>query len=257
MADDIREYQRPRRRLRGIYLLPNLFTLSGLFAGFYAIIAAAKGFYYIAAIAIFIAMIFDGLDGRIARLTHSTTEFGAHLDSMCDMMCFGVGPALVLYFWSLHVLGKAGWLVAFIYVACTALRLARFNMQLNDKHNKNYSQGLTTTMAAGLIASFVWVCSKYDISVTDKSTAVLIAIFAVLVAMLKVSTIRFNNFKNVNLRGRVPFVMIITITMLLLLIAFAPAEMLLLIFVVYVVSGPVMTLLGLFHYHRRKKNMLT
>ena len=242
-----------QRRVRGIYLLPNLFTISGLFSGFYAIIAAMKGMYHIAAIGIFIALIFDGLDGRVARLTHSSSEFGAQLDSLSDMVCFGVAPALVLYFWSLNAIGKAGWLAAFVYTVCTMLRLARFNTQLNNKASKRYSQGLTTTMAAGLIASFVWVCSNYELHATDRLIAVLIAIMTVLVGILKVSTIRYRSFKDFNLREKIPFLAVIAIVMAFVLVAFDPPDLLLLIFLAYVLSGPCMTLWGLIRHRRRRK----
>ena len=244
----------PTRRVRGIYLIPNLFTIAGLFSGFYAIIAAMKGMFHIAAIAIFIALIFDGLDGRVARMTQSTTEFGAQLDSLCDMACFGVAPALVLYFWSLHTLGKAGWLAAFIYVACTALRLARFNTQINNKMSSRYSQGLTTTMAAGLVAAFVWVGSNYHLPAAHESIAITIGILTVLVAVLKVSGVRYRSFKDLNLKEKVPFIAIIVVAMIFVLIAFDPPDVLLVVFGAYVISGPLMTLWGLLTHHKRKKS---
>ncbi len=236
-------------RARGIYLLPNLFTVTALFAGFYAIVIALKGNYETAAIAIFIAMLFDGLDGRVARMTHTTSDFGAQLDSLCDMVCFGVGPALILYNWSLYSLGKPGWLAAFIYAVCTALRLARFNTQLN-KLNPKYSQGITTTAAAGLIASMIWVATKYDI--TGVSIALPVMIITIMVGVLKVSTIRYHSFKSIDLRGRVPFIVIILLVMALVLVSFDPPDILLAVFAGYVISGPVMTLWGL-SQHRRKK----
>lgn len=191
----------------------------------------------------------------MARLTHSTTEFGAQLDSLCDMACFGIGPALILYFWSLHVLGKAGWLVAFIYATCTALRLARFNTQLNNKTSNRYSQGLTTTMAAGLIAAFVWVGSDYGLPATREPIAILIGILTILVAVLKVSGVRYRSFKDLNLRKTVPFIVIIIIAMVFVLIAFDPPDVLLLLFAAYVISGPIITLWGLLkHSRRRQKN---
>jgi CDP-diacylglycerol--serine O-phosphatidyltransferase len=139
---------------RGIYLLPNLLTTAALFAGFYSIVAAMKGHFESAAIAIFVAMIADGLDGRVARLTHTQSEFGAEYDSLSDMAAFGIAPALVVYSWSLSSLGKLGWLAAFLYAAATALRLARFNTQVSDKE---YFQGLPSPSAAGAIASIIWL----------------------------------------------------------------------------------------------------
>ena len=236
-------------RNRGIYLLPNLFTVTALFAGFYAIVAAMKGLYEEAAITIFVAMLFDGLDGRVARMTNTTSEFGAQLDSLSDMACFGVAPALVMYSWSLHSMGKAGWLAAFVYTVCSALRLARFNTQVG-KVSQKYSQGITTTAAAGLIASIVWVATRYGIEGTD--IALPMMIISVLVGVLKVSTIRYYSFKAFDLRGKVPFVVIIILVMLFVLVSFDPADILLILFATYTLSGPVLTLWGL-HYRRRKR----
>lgn len=244
------DLQAPITRARGIYLLPNLFTVAALFAGFYAIVAAMKGLYEEAAIVIFVAMLFDGLDGRVARMTNTTSEFGAQLDSLSDMACFGVAPALVLYSWSLHSMGKAGWLAAFVYTVCTALRLARFNTQVG-KVNQKYSQGITTTAAAGLIASMVWTAAKFGID--GEQVALPVMMIAVLVGVLKVSTIRYYSFKTIDLRGKVPFVVIIILVMLFVLISFDPSDILFVIFGGYVISGPVMTLWGLHRRRRRKK----
>lgn len=151
---------RPVRK-GGIYLLPNMLTTIGLFAGFYAVVAGMNRQFEVAAIAIFIAMIADGLDGRVARLTGTQSIFGGHYDSMSDMLSFGAAPGLVLYSWSLANLGKFGWLVSFLYTAATALRLARFNTQLHEPEVKSHSQGLTCTAAAGMMASMVWLGSLY------------------------------------------------------------------------------------------------
>ena len=143
---------------RGIYLLPNLFTSGALFAGFYAIVAAMNFKFEPAAIAIFIAMVMDGLDGRVARMTNTTSAFGAEYDSLSDMVSFGVAPAIIMYVWALKPLGKLGWIAAFIYCACAALRLARFNTKLEDPlQDKRYFQGLPSPAAAALLAGFVWV----------------------------------------------------------------------------------------------------
>ena len=150
-------------RKRGIYLLPNLFTTGALFAGFYAIVQAMNEQFEHSAVAIFIAMVLDGLDGRVARLTHTQSEFGAEYDSLSDMVSFGVAPALVVYEWALKGMGKWGWFAAFIYCAATALRLARFNTNI-DVVDKRYFQGLPSPAAAALIAGFVWVMHDYDIS---------------------------------------------------------------------------------------------
>ncbi len=233
--------EQPSQKLRhkGIYLLPNLFTVSALFAGFYAIVAATKGHFDTAAIAIFVSMVLDGIDGRVARLTHTQSEFGAQMDSLSDMVCFGITPALVLYTWSLSVLGKPGWLAAFFYAVCTALRLARFNSQAQSD-NKRYFQGLATPAAAGLVASAIWVSVKYSIPGADVALPVMI--MAIVLGLLKVSTARYRSFKDIDLRNKVPFIFILFIVLVLVLISFAPPDTLLFVFSVYVISGPIMSL---------------
>lgn len=230
-------------RYRGIYLLPNLFTMGALFAGFYAIVAATKHAFDNAAIAIFIAILLDGLDGRIARMTHSVSDFGAQFDSLSDMVCFGITPAMVLYVWSLSTLGKPGWLVCFAYTAATALRLARFNTQLG-KADKRYFQGLSTTISAGFVASMLWTCVQYEID--GAAIAWVVAIVAVLLAILKVSSIRYRSFKDLNLRGKVPFLVIPIIGLLFVLISFSPPDILLALFFIYVASGPIAALIRCF-----------
>lgn len=222
---------------RGIYLLPNLFTVGALFAGFYAIVASTQGQFDTAAIAIFVAMLLDGLDGRVARLTQTESEFGAQMDNMSDMVCFGVTPALVLYQWSLSSVGKIGWLVAFIYTVCTALRLARF-LSLDDHDNKRFSRGLTTTAAAGFIASVLWFCTKHNIS--GDSVKYFILAITTLVALLKVSTISFYTFKDFDIRNKIPFVSIVIIALIFAFIAIDPPDVFLIVFGLYVLSGPVM-----------------
>lgn len=225
-----------RPRHPSIYLLPNLFTMGALFAGFYAIVAATKHFYDNAAIAIFIAILLDGLDGRVARMTHSVSDFGAQFDSLSDMLCFGITPAMVLYSWSLSTLGKTGWLVCFVYTAATALRLARFNTQLGIA-DKRYFQGLSTTISAGFVASLLWVCVQYEIQ--GDAIAGWVAVVAVLLALLKVSSIRYRSFKDLNLRGKVPFLVIPIIGLILVLISYSPPNVFMVLFFVYVSSGPV------------------
>ena len=154
--EEVSENGRTVRR-KGIYLLPNLMTTGALFAGFYAVVAAMRGDFESAAVAIFFAMILDGLDGRIARMTNTSSKFGAEYDSLSDMVSFGVAPALVMFSWALGELGKFGWSAAFVYVACAALRLARFNTQI-DTADKNYFTGLASPAAAAVVASTVWVC---------------------------------------------------------------------------------------------------
>jgi len=155
-----------RLRRRGIYLLPNLFTTAALFAGFYAIVQAMNGNFEQSAVAIFIAMVMDGLDGRVARLTHTESAFGAEYDSLSDMVSFGVAPALIVYVWALKDMGKLGWIAAFVYCAGAALRLARFNTQ-HEVAEKNFFQGLPSPAAAALLAGLVWVMNEYHIRGTD------------------------------------------------------------------------------------------
>jgi CDP-diacylglycerol--serine O-phosphatidyltransferase len=239
-GEEVEDNHRPRRR--GIYLLPNLFTTAGLFAGFYAIVAAMKGIFDLAAIAIFVAMIMDALDGRVARLTNTQTAFGAEYDSLSDMIAFGVAPALVVYSWSLSDLGKLGWLASFIYVAAGALRLARFNTQIGIA-DKRYFQGLPIPAAAGVIASTVWLGDQY--AVPGSSIAVLVAVLTVLTAVLMVSNIRYHSFKQVNLKDRVPFVGILVVVLIFVGISLNPPNILFLIFFCYALSGPILTLWSL------------
>lgn len=240
------QIEQPRHR--GIYLLPNLFTMAALFAGFYAIVAATKQSFDNAAIAIFVAMLLDGLDGRIARLTHSVSDFGAQFDSLSDMLCFGITPAMVLYSWSLSTLGKTGWLACFVYVAATALRLARFNTQLG-KHDKRFFQGLSTTLSAGFVASVIWSCSTHGIE--GPMVAWGIAFMTVVLAMLKVSSIHFRSFKDLDLRGKVPFLVIPAIALVFVLVTYSPPDVFLIIFSIYILSGPIGALVK--RFKRRKK----
>ena len=234
---------------RGVYLLPNLFTVGAMFAGFYAIVASTNGAFDTAAIAIFIAMLLDGLDGRVARLTQTQSEFGAQMDNMSDMVCFGVTPALVLYEWSLSGVGKVGWLVAFIYTVCTALRLARF-LSMDDQDNKHFSRGLTTTMAAGFIASVLWFCTKHDI--TGDSIKSVILVITLFIALLKVSTIPFRSFKDFDARNRIPFLAIVIIVLVLAFVALDPPDVFLAVFGLYVLSGPVMYVVRKFKKRQRR-----
>lgn len=244
MNDSQKSTSKPRR---GVYLLPNLFTVGALFAGFYAIVAATKQHFEIAAIAIFVAMLLDSLDGRIARLTRTQTEFGAQMDSLSDMVCFGITPALVMYLWSLSSLGKAGWLAAFIYTVCSMLRLARFN-SMDESKDKRYFQGLSTTAAAGFIAAIIWAGASHALH--GPKYAIPMLIIALLVAGFKVSPIRYRSFKDLNLRGRVPFFTILLIVLVFVLVTFDPPDVFLAVFGAYAFSGPVMYLWGLMKNNR-------
>lgn len=224
----------PKRR---IYLLPNLLTTAGLFAGFYAIVAGMKGMFEVSAIAIFVAMIMDGLDGRVARLTGTESEFGAQYDSLSDMVCFGVTPALVVYSWGLQDLGKFGWLTAFFYAAATALRLARFNTQIGHA-DKRYFIGLPCPAAAAVIAGVVWVGT--DFGIPGKRVSELVAALTLGVAFLMVSNIRFHSFKELDFKEHVPFVTVLAVLLIYLLVAWDPPKVLFVVFFIYAASGPVL-----------------
>jgi len=232
-------------RQRGIYILPNLFTTAALFAGFYSIIAAMRGDYENAAVAIFFAMVLDGLDGRIARMTNTTSKFGEEYDSLADMVSFGVAPALVVFSWGLGNLGKFGWSAAFIYVACAALRLARFNTQI-DAADKNYFTGLASPAAAGIIASAVWVCHDlgWVAQTVPFEVSVLVGVLTAIVGFLMIANFRYYSFKDIDLRARVPFVAMIAMVLVFGLITLDPPSILLAGFVVYALSGPVAKIVG-------------
>jgi CDP-diacylglycerol--serine O-phosphatidyltransferase len=234
----------PVKRRRGIFLLPNLFTTAALFAGFYAVTAAMNHRYELAAVAIFIAMILDGLDGRVARLTNTQSAFGAEYDSMADMISFGAAPALVMYVWALAGLGKFGWVAAFVHTAGAALRLARFNTQVATA-DKRYFQGLPSPSAAAILAGFIWFCEQHGLGAEPMRYIALG--LATATGLLMVSNFRYHSFKDIDLRGRVPFLWAILIMLVFALIFTNPPLMLFLIFTTYAVSGPVFTLV------RRKK----
>lgn len=244
------EQEQEKKQRRGIYLLPNLFTTAALFAGFYAIVAAMGARYEEAAIAIFIAMVLDGLDGRIARLTNTQSAFGAEYDSLSDMVSFGLAPALVAYTWSLSALGKVGWLAAFVYTAGAALRLARFNTQL-EVADKRYFQGLASPAAAAIVAGMVWVGEVYGLHSPLYSW---IATFtAIAMGVLMVSNIRYYSFKSLDLRGKVPFVTLLALVLIFVLISIEPPLILFGVFLIYAVSGPVLTIYLLVQHRRRRQ----
>lgn len=239
--------KKPRR---GIYLLPNLFTTACLFSGFFAIIMAINGKFETAAIAIFVAMVLDGLDGRIARLTNTQTDFGAQYDSLADMVSFGLAPSLVVYQWALFSLGKLGWLAAFVYAAGTALRLARFNTQVGIA-GKRYFQGLASPAAAALVAGMILLGTDYDIRGTDwRVPAFLVTLFA---GILMVSNIRYRSFKDLDLRGKVPFITIVLLMLVFVFIAVDAPKVLFGIFFLYALSGPSVTLVSLRRRRRERQ----
>lgn len=234
-----RVFLKIKLRRRGIYLLPNLFTTAALFAGFYAIVQAMNGSFEQAAVAIFIAMVLDGLDGRVARLTHTQSAFGAEYDSLSDMVSFGAAPALVIYEWALKGMGKWGWIAAFVYCAGAALRLARFNTQL-EVADKRFFQGLPSPAAAALIAGLVWVTQDIQIRGHDiRWLAWGVTVFA---GLTMVSNIRFYSGKDINLKRSVPFVALLLLVLFFVLISSDPPKILFALFVLYSLSGYAMWL---------------
>ena len=223
---------------KGIYLLPNLLTTAGLFSGFFAVVSSMNGRFEAAAVAIFVAMIFDGLDGRVARMTNTQSDFGAEYDSMADMVSFGMAPALVAYNWGLSGMGKLGWLAAFIYVAGAALRLARFNTQVGIA-DKRFFQGLASPSAAALVSGLVWVGVEYGANGDDYGLVV--AFITSAAGLLMVSNFKYNSFKEVNWHGKVPFVAILIILMVFVIVATEPALVLFIVFALYALAGPINT----------------
>ncbi|HMA87625.1 MAG TPA: CDP-diacylglycerol--serine O-phosphatidyltransferase [Burkholderiales bacterium] len=229
-------------RRRGIYLLPNLFTTAALFGGFYAIVQAMNQHYEIAAVAIYIAMVLDGLDGRIARLTRTQSEFGAQYDSLSDMVSFGAAPALVIYEWALKGLGKLGWVAAFVYCAGAALRLARFNTNI-EVIDKRWFQGLPSPAAAALVAGLIWVMS--DLGLGGETWLMWLAwVVTMFAGITMVTNVPFYSFKDINLKKSVPFWAALAIVAAMTVIATKPALMLFLLVVAYAVSGYVQWALG-------------
>ncbi|HJR74906.1 MAG TPA: CDP-diacylglycerol--serine O-phosphatidyltransferase [Luteimonas sp.] len=236
----------PRPRSRTIYLLPNLFTTGGLFAGFFAIIAASQGRFEAACVAIFVAAILDGVDGRVARLTNTQSEFGVQYDSLADLVSFGMAPALVMYHWALASLkldgvtaGKIGWLAAFLYAACAALRLARFNSQVAQV-DKRWFIGLASPAAAGLMASFVWTC--HDLGWAGEELRYAAIAVSVIAGLLMVSRLRYNSFKGSGSgpkAERVPFFALLIAVVVLIALWIDPPKTLLTAAALYALSGPV------------------
>lgn len=248
MQDTTKTPTKPARKKprKGIFLLPNLFTTGALFAGFYAVIAAIKGQFEIAAIAIFLAMLLDGLDGRVARLTNTQSDFGAEYDSLSDMVSFGLAPALVVYLWSLIHLasmgslwGKLGWLAAFIYTASGALRLARFNTQIGIA-DKRYFQGLPSPAAAAVVVGAVWFCEFYGI--TGQEVMYPAMVLTLSAGLLMVSRFSYYSFKDLDLKKRVPFIAVLVILLIFVLLSIETPTALFIVFFLYMISGPVIAL---------------
>jgi CDP-diacylglycerol--serine O-phosphatidyltransferase len=219
---------------KGIYLLPNLFTLSNLLCGFYAIIQTIEGHFQHAALAIFVAALFDGLDGRVARLTGTCSRFGVEFDSLADLLSFGLAPALLIYLWALRPYQRIGWLAAFLFVMCGALRLARFNVQVYTSESK-YFTGLPIPAAAITIASFIML--HQFLFTGGGSKPIIIAALAYGLAFLMVSNVKYRGFKHLKLRERKPFNLLVLIALLLLVILAQPQVMIFILICVYVLSG--------------------
>lgn len=251
------ETPRSTKPSRGIYLLPNLFTTAAMFSGFYAIVAAIGARYTEAAIAVFVATLLDGLDGRVARLTGTQSEFGVQYDSLSDLVSFGLAPALVMYTWSLSALkgfgpmwGKIGWAAAFIYAACAALRLARFNTQVNVI-DKRYFQGLASPAAAGLCMAFVWTIERTDL--TGDDVCFITPFLAIGAGLLMISNVRYYSFKAWPLSDKVPFIWIPLAMLILVALAIDTPRVLLTIALLYVLSGLIMTVWGLIRHRRERR----
>lgn len=225
---------------KGIYILPNLFTTAALFAGFYAIVQAMNRHFDHAPIGIFVAMVMDGLDGRVARWTHTESDFGAEYDSLSDMVSFGLAPALIAYEWALSNFGKLGWLAAFVYSAAAALRLARFNTQITTDRRLSF-HGLPSPAAAAVVAGLVWVMQAYGAPAPWLRSIVLAV--TVLIGAAMVSNIPYHSFKHIDLKGRVPFIAILAIVLTFVLISIDPPRVLFVLFSLYALSGPIDSLI--------------
>jgi CDP-diacylglycerol---serine O-phosphatidyltransferase len=254
--DDSNQKSKRQSLRKGIFLLPNLFTTGAMFCGFYAIIASMNGHFELAAQAIFLAMLLDGLDGRVARMTNTQSAFGAEFDSLSDMVSFGVAPALVLFQWSLVDLGntsvfmgKLGWLAAFIFTTCTALRLARFNTQVGTA-DKRYFQGFACPAAAAVVMGAVWVCETYGIAGEDVSYATMI--FSIGCGGLMVSNFPYYSFKDIDLRKKVPFVAVFAVMLIFVLLTAETSTVLFISFFLYMASGPV---ISLFRWNRKRTRL--
>lgn len=249
--EDQELYDPPSRKKenirRGIYILPNLITAGSLFAGFYSMVATLNGNYGTAAIWIFISAICDGLDGKVARLTGTTSQFGVEFDSLADLVAFGVTPGLMMYAWALKPFGRLGWLAAFLFVVCGALRLARFNVQVTTVESKRFV-GLPIPAAASMVASTVLLFNHFGWPSSYKRLAILALIY--LLAFLMVSSVKYYSFKDPELIKRQPFGFLVLAVVLLIIIAAEPAIMMFVVMLTYVLSGP----LGfLFSWPRRRR----
>jgi len=243
---DAETNERPRRLAMHIYVLPNLVTTGNAFFGFFAIIQAIKGDYTKAAYAIVAAAIFDLLDGRLARLTRSTSKFGAEYDSLCDLISFGMAPAILMFMWALQPYGRLGWIACFLYVACTALRLARFNVQATVIE-KAFFQGLPSPMSAGIVASSVLAFQDLQMEAAGNFWLLMMTY---LLAFVMVSTFRYRSFKDLDLKERLPFRYLIFGVMIIAVVAYRPEVNLFILFLTYAVLGAVF---GVLNFRKNKR----
>ena len=242
----------PPQRAKGspIYLLPSMITLSSMFCGFYAMVQSIGGDFYHAGLAILFSMILDSLDGRVARLTHTSSPFGAELDSLADMVAFGAAPAMIAFNWGLHHLGRIGWLVAFVYCACAGLRLARFNV-MQEVVDKKYFQGMPSPSAAALVVGYVYLCVEYQL---NSNAMVILGLVVTLIAALSmVSNIKFYSFKEFHFHQTAPFRALLVFLAILVLLFYYPEEVIYAFFVFY--TG-ISYLSWLLHLGSRKNKML-
>lgn len=242
-----------KKRRKAVYLLPNLFTTAGLFAGFFSIVSAMGDKFHVAAIAVLIAMLLDGVDGRVARMTNTQSDFGAQYDSLADLVSFGLAPALLMYKWSLMSMvdlggqwGKIGWLAAFFYAAMAAMRLARFNVQIGTV-DKRYFYGLASPSAASLLVSFVWMA--HDLGWRGDALWLPALLLTVAAGALMVSPVLYHSFKDVKRKERIPYFGILVLVLALILVAIDPPKVIFAVFLIYTLSGPVQWALRL----RRKR----
>ena len=222
---------------KGIYVLPNLFTLAALFGGFYAIVMAMNGNFELAAIGVFCAMVLDSLDGRVARMTNTQSAFGEQMDSLADMVSFGAAPALISYEWALKGIGRWGWMAAFVYCACAALRLARFNVNTSVV-DKRYFQGLPSPAAAALVMGFIWLMN--ELGYTGADVVWPCFVLCMYAGLTMVTNVPFYSFKDVQMRRSVPFAVIVMLALVIAIINIHPPTVLFSLFVVYGASGYVL-----------------
>ena len=241
----IKKVKKERSR-RGIYVLPNIFTSLNLFCGFYAVIASINDKFVAASIAIIIGIMFDIMDGKIARATNTNSKFGIEYDSLADLISFGLAPGIMIYLWALRPLGRIGWLAAFLFMACGALRLARFNSQVGNISSDHFV-GLPIPSGAGMLATTVLFCHKFGMA--GKINPIFIMVLLYLLSFLMVSTIKYNSFKKPELFRKMNFNVLVAVILILIFIAAQPSVALFVLGLTYVISGPFVT----FRSHRRIK----